>query len=128
MKEVRSLCKSYGRENAGDNCIGQLLSKSGRDEDGIWPAVAARDVLEEMGNQKISEGMAVGLYNQRGVHWRDVGGRQEHDLAAMHRGWSRQTAVEWPFTARLLERIAQSYDREAKWHDTDANLRKRLPY
>jgi hypothetical protein len=31
-------------------------------------------------------------------------------------------------TSRLLERIARSYDHDAEWHDTDANLRKRLPY
>jgi addiction module HigA family antidote len=128
IKDVRSLCKTYGREDAGDNSIGELLSKSSRDEDGIWPAVAVRDVLEEVGNQKIAEGMAVGLYNQRGAHWRDVDGRQERDLAAMYRGWSKQAAVEWPFASRLLERIAHSYDRDAEWHDTDANLRKRLPY
>ena len=60
--------------------------------------------------------------------WRDVGGKQERDLAAQYRGWSRQEAIEWPFTSRLLERIAQSYDSDAEWHDTDADLRKRLPY
>jgi hypothetical protein len=126
LKEVRALCKAYGRELAGDNSIGELLSKSGRDEDGIWPAVAIRDALEEFGNEKIAEGMSVGLYNQRGAHWRDVGGKQERELAAMYRGWSKQTAVEWPFTSRLLERVAHSYDRDAEWHDTDENLRRRL--
>jgi hypothetical protein len=126
LKEARSLCKTYGREESGDKSIGELLSKSGRDEDGIWPAIAIRDVLEEVGNQRIWEGMEVGLYNQRGAHWRDVGGKQERDLAAMYRAWSKQ-AVEWPFTSRLLERIARSYDRDANWHDTDANLRRRLP-
>ncbi len=128
LKEVRTLCKTYGRELAGDNSIGELLSKSGRDADGIWPVVAVRDALEEFGNQAIAEGMAVGLYNQRGAHFRDVGGKQERELAEMYRGWSKQTAVEWPFTSRLLERIAQNYDRDAKWHDTNANLRKRLSY
>ena len=108
--------------------IGELLSKSGRDETAIWPVVAVRDALEEFGNQAIAEGMAVGLYNQRGAHLRDVGGKQERELAEMYRGWSKQTAVEWPFTSRLLERIAQNYDRDAKWHDTNANLRKRLSY
>jgi hypothetical protein len=49
-------------------------------------------------------------------------------LAAKYRGWSTQIAIEWPFTSRLLEQIASSYDRDAQWHDTDANLRKRLPY
>jgi hypothetical protein len=126
-KDVRALCKTYGREDAGDISIGELLSKSRRDEDGVWPAVAVRDVLEEIGNEKIAESMAIGLYNQRGVHWRDIGGKQERDLATMYRGWSKQTAIEWPFTSRLLERISQTYDREAELHDTDANLRKRLP-
>ena len=92
------------------------------------PAVAVREALEEFGNPRIAEGMAVGLYNQRGAHWRDVGGKQERELAAMYRGWSKQTAVEWPFTSRLLERIAQRYDSDAEWHDYDANLRKRLSY
>ena len=128
IKEVRALCKSYGREFAGDNCIGELLSKSSRDEDGMWPAVAVRDALEEFGNGAIAEGMAVGLYNQRGAHWRGVGGQQERDLAAMYRGWSKRTAVDWPFTSRLLEHIACRYDRDAEWHDTDANLRRRLSH
>jgi addiction module HigA family antidote len=128
IRDVHALCKSYGREEAGDHSIGELLSKSGRDEDGIWPAIAVRDALEELGNQTIAEAMAVGLYNRRGVHWRDVGGKQERELAAMYRSWSKQTAVEWPFTSRLLEKIAQGYDRDAKWHDTDANLRRRLSY
>jgi addiction module HigA family antidote len=126
LKEARALCKTYGRELAGDNSIGELLSKSGRDEDGIWPAVPVRDALEEFGNQKIAEGMAVGLYNQRGAHWRDVGGKQERDLAAMYRGWSKQIAIEFPFTSRLLEQIAERYDRDAQWHDNDDDLRRRL--
>jgi addiction module HigA family antidote len=125
--EVRAQCKSHGRELAGDNSIGELLSKSGRDPDGMWPATAVRDALEEVGNERIAEGMSVGLYNQRGAHWRGVGGQQERDLAAMYRGWSKQMAVEWPFTSRLLERIASSYDRDAKYHDDDADLRRRLP-
>ncbi len=128
ITEVRGLCKGYGREVIGDNAIGELLSKSDPGEDGIWPIPAIREVLEEVGNQTIADAMAVGLFNQRGAHWRDVGGRQERDLAAKYRGWATQTAVEWPFTSRLLERIAKNYERDAEWHDTDATLRKRLSY
>jgi hypothetical protein len=128
IRDARALCRSYGREEVGDSCIGELLSKSGRDEDGIWPAMAVRDALEELGNETIANAMAVGLYNRRGPHYRDVGGRQERELAAMYRDWAKQTAVEWPFTSRLLERIAQGYDRDATWHDNDANLQKRLSY
>jgi addiction module HigA family antidote len=127
INDVGTQCKGYGREEVGDSCIGELLSKSKPGSDGIWPAVAVRDVLEEVGNEKIAKAMAIGLYNQRGVHRRDVDGRQERDLAAKYREWSKQIAVEWPFTSQLLEQIARSYDYDAKWHDTDASLRRRLP-
>lgn len=125
--EVRRLLAGYGRQDVGDSAIGELLSKSKQDTDGIWPVIAIREVLEEIGNQRVASAMAVGLYNQRGAHWRDVDGRQERELAAKYRDWSKRTAVEWPFTSQLLEQIARSYDRDAQWHDTDANLRKRLP-
>jgi len=128
IKDVRAQCKTYAREEVGDNCIGELLSKSGPDDDGIWPAVALREALEELGNQNIANAMAIGLYNRRSPHWRDVDGRQERDLSARYRRWAKQTAVEWPFTSRLLEQIAKSYDHDAEWHDTNATLRKRLPY
>jgi hypothetical protein len=54
IKDARALCRSYGREQVGDNCIGELLSKSGRDEDGIWPAIPVRNALEEIGNKTIA--------------------------------------------------------------------------
>jgi hypothetical protein len=83
ISDVRALCKTYARETVGDSVIGELLSKSGPGKDGIWPAEGLRDALEDVGTQKIADGMAIGLYNQRGAHWRDVGGKQERELAAM---------------------------------------------
>ena len=32
----------------------------------------------------------------------------------MYRSWSKQTAVEWPFTSRLLKQIAQEIDK-SQW-------------
>jgi len=59
---------------------------------------------------------------------RGPGGQQERDLAAQYRDWSKTVAVNSPFTSRLLEDIAKGYDRNAEWHDTEADIRKRLPY
>ena len=36
--------------------------------------------LEELGNKAIADAMGTGLYNQRGVHFRQVGGKQERRL------------------------------------------------
>lgn len=128
IDEVRAMCKTCAREEAGDSVIGELLSKAPAGSDGIWPCEPLREVLEEVGTKRMAEGMSVGLCNQRGAHWRGEGGAQERELAAKYRGWSHQVAFESPFTSRLLERIARSYDYHAEWNDTDANLRKRLPY
>jgi hypothetical protein len=126
ISEVRAIAKAHGRERIADSCIGGLLSKSAPDEDGIWPRIAIRDVLEELGTKAIADGMGVGLYNQRGAHFRAVGGGQERELAAKYRGWSKLTAISWPFTSRLLENLALGYDREAQMHDADADVRRRL--
>lgn len=124
--EVRALCKTYGRVYAGDHSIGELLSKSKPGVDGIWPNEAVRQVLEETGTKDIADGMALGLCNSRGAHWRGPGGDQERELAAKYRKWSQAIAFEHPFTSGVLEQIAQRYDHEAKWQDTDENIRKRV--
>jgi hypothetical protein len=46
--------------------------------------------------------------------------------AAQYRGWAKAVAFQYPFTAKLLEEMARSYDREAVWHDTEFNVRNRL--
>jgi hypothetical protein len=104
------------------------LSKSVPDADGIWPGIAVREMLEAMGNLTTANAMVNGRCNQRGPHWRDVdgGGRQERELAETHRQWSKRTAAEWPFTSRMLEEVAKRYDFDAKWHDDDRNLQRRL--
>jgi addiction module HigA family antidote len=126
--EVLTLSKKFGRLVVGEHAVGHLLAKSKPGADGIWPSEPIREVLEEVGTKEIAVGMSIGLYNSRGVHARGPGGDQERELAAKYRGWSKTVAVNSPFTARLLEEIARTYDREAEWHDTDADIRKRLPY
>jgi hypothetical protein len=128
IDEARALCKAHAREEVGDNVIGELLSKAPLGSDGIWPCEPVREVLEEVGTTRMAEGMAVGLYNQRGAHWRGEGGPSNVNWLRNIAAGPKQVAFEVPFTSRLLERIARSYDHEAEWHDTDANLRKRLPY
>ncbi|MEZ5829487.1 MAG: addiction module antitoxin, partial [Hyphomicrobiales bacterium] len=128
ITEVRALCRTHARVGVGDSVIGELLSKAKPGKDGIWPCEPVREALEEVGTKRMAEGMTVGLYNQRGAQWRGEGGGQERELAGKYRNWSRQVAFDAPFTSRLLEQIARTYDHDAEWHDADANLRKRLSY
>lgn len=128
IEEARSLCAKHARESIGDNKIGQILSSAPIGEDGVWPCMAVREVVEELAIQEIANGIAIGIYNSRGVHWRGEGGGQERDLAAKYRNWSSQLAVEYPFVSNLLEQIAAHYDREAAMEDSDAAVRRRLMF
>jgi addiction module HigA family antidote len=126
ISEVRFLCKLHGRESVGDQTIGDLLAKAPADPDGLWPCQPVREVLEEVAAPEIARGMSIGVYNLRGAHWRGEGGQQERELAAKYRGWSKQTAFEYPFVSRFLEEIAKSYDRDAERQDIQADVRRRL--
>ena len=126
LKEARQRLKGLGRTDAGDRQIGTLLAKAPVGSDGIWPHEAVREALEEVGTDKMARGMRIGLYNSRGAVWRGPGGNQERALAEKYADYARRVDTDYPFTARMLDGIAASYIHEAKWHDTDEAVRRRL--
>jgi addiction module HigA family antidote len=128
ISEINGLCKRYARENVGGHVVGEFLAKCRPGEDGIWPCEPVRRALEEVGSREITDGMVLGAINSRGAVWRGEGGSQERELAGKYRGWSKKVALEFPVTSRLLEQIATHYDYDAKWHDADADVRRRVGY
>jgi hypothetical protein len=127
LTEARRLCTQYARVDIGDQCIGQLLSRATAEDDGIRPCIAICEAMESIASPEIAQGYSIGVYNARGAVWRGEGGEQERELAAQYRDWARRRAVDYPYVSTVLERIASSYDRDAEWHDSDAQVRKRLP-
>lgn len=68
-----------------------------------------------------------GAREERGVHWRGEGGGQERDLAGTYRAWADALRTSHPFTAsKLLDGFVQTYEHEAKYHDNEAGIRRRL--
>ena len=131
LAEVRALCARYGRAEVGDLSIGELLSRdrAPSDDDGQWPCQAVCEALQWMSCGDVDEGFIIGTYNARRVVMRPVGegGDQERAFAAKYRGWAQQIAYEYPHVGGILERIAERYDHDARWRDTDANLQRRSP-
>ena len=123
---VRTLARDNGREDIADDQIGQLLSHSPIGSDGYWPHESVREVLEDLGTPTLASGMLVGKQNARGVVWRGPGGDQERELAKQFRDASTTLAAEYPFTARLLNELAQSYEGHAAWFDDRSSIEKRL--
>jgi hypothetical protein len=122
VKEARIRCKGAGRLAVGDQHIGNVLAHSPADSDGVWPAIAVRDLIEITRSRDLEKGVSMGVRNKRGVTSRGMtdGGAQERALAATYHEWSHATELQWPRTSALLEQIAKSYEHEASSHDEDA--------
>ena len=125
VSEARRLCAERGRAEIGDEYIGHLLAKSPDGADGLWPCETVREVLEllGLGAQHIGNGFDSGTFNLRGVTMRDpfAGGNQERALADKYQQQASMMASKWPHTAALLQRIADSYQRQAQWHDQESD-------
>ncbi len=128
LLKVRKLCKQHGRADMGDQMIGQLLSHSQPDNEGHWPSRPVCEALEWMSAEHVGKGFFVGTHNDRGAYFRGEGGDDERRLAAQYRANAQYVSFEFPYVGKLLEDLAESYDHEAQWHDTDAKVRSRIQY
>ena len=68
--------------------------------------------------------MMIERFNMRGVYSKAPleGGSQERDLATRYRQWAAQTIS--PRTSAMLERIAISWDEDARRADVEAEQQK----
>ena len=128
LTEVRRLCVEHGREEIGDQMIGELLSKAPADEDGSWPCIPVCAAMERIASHEIGIGFKVGALNRRGGILDPVidPGAKEREFATKYRGWAKQRVFDFPYVSRLLDRIADEYDQLAKWDETEAEVRDRL--
>lgn len=119
VREARKLAAAAGRGAIADQKIGEVLSASPAGGDGIWPATAVRELIETVRSNQLEIGFALGRQNRQGVTTRlpRDGGKQERDLVDLYRRYSQATALEWPRTSAVLEKIAKAFEESARWHD-----------
>lgn len=121
---ARGLLHQADRADIGDQWIGHILRYTAKGDDGRWPAEPVRDLLEELSAEHLEIGMAVEVRNSRGVTSRHPteGGKQERELESGFREDAAAFAARWPRTAALMTRLADSYARDARREDADADL------
>jgi hypothetical protein len=109
---ARRSCKARGRSAIGDDWIGRVLARVPSDPDGAWPHAVVRDLIEDAESDYLEVGIHAGRINMRGVYAKDPleGGRGERALAGQYRSWSK-TANRWRRTSRLLDSLADMYER-----------------
>lgn len=122
VSAVRADCAASGRAQIGDYKIGVILSAAQRISGEAWPPEPVRDVIEDVANEDLDQGFAIGLYNRRGVTTRmpTDGGDLERALAHRYRADAKACALLWPRTRAVLERIASSYEADAEREDQSA--------
>ena len=122
VEEAHRLAVQAERGAVGDQYIGRILSFAPEGTDGIWPDVAVRNVIEDMRNVHVENGILVGIHNQRGVTSRGMfdGGTLERELVKKYNSWSDATKLEWPRTSSLLRQIARSFENSARHFDEQA--------
>lgn len=119
VAQCRRLCQEHGRKTVGDISIGQHLAYAPADEDGTWPCLPVREIIEESGTEDICRGLHTGVHNKRGVtsRGRFEGGDQERAIAEKYDGYAKAVEAKWPRTAAILTEIADDYRREAEYND-----------
>jgi hypothetical protein len=123
---AREAARASGRGTIADQRIGQALASSPNGSDGVWPDVAVRDVIDDLGSEHIERGFELGVYNGRGVVSRSLteGGEQEWRLSERYKGHADALNDGWPRTAAMLRRIADRYASDARREDVEAELRE----
>lgn len=124
VQTVRTLLKAKGRVSTGDISIGNLLARSPSGRDGHWPHESVRNVIEIIGTEELEQGIYVEVKNARGVVSKAIyeGGEQERELASKYLGFSEALQMVYPRTARILKKIADSYDHDARYSDNRVDL------
>jgi hypothetical protein len=125
VTEARELCRQSERLEVCDITLGGILARAPAGEGGVWPHEAMRETLDLPEHGDIRRGLSAGLFNKRGVTSRAYheGGRLERDLAEDYRRHADALRNAYPLLATTLDAMAGSYDRDARWADTQAKLR-----
>jgi hypothetical protein len=124
VSRARELAHANGRGDIADHHIGQMLAHFPTSTDGVWPHEALRDLIEDLGSDKIEKEIIIGISGSRGVTCRSFfeGGAQEKAIAERYINYASALSDKWPRTARLMKKIADNYEFEARWEDRKAEL------
>jgi energy-coupling factor transporter ATP-binding protein EcfA2 len=108
-----------GRPDTGAIEVARVLARAPAGEDGLWPCLAARKLIESDTFPSLARGLHTAKRNLRGMTTRSLGegGKQEREIASGFRGAAVKLRPSWPRTADMLEGLAEAYERDAERED-----------
>lgn len=126
VKAVLDLGAAAGRRDPVAFHVGHVLGNAPTGSDGVWPCDEVRQVLQDLSDDNVEDGLLRELMSRRGVVGRgwDEDGHKERDLAAKYAQQAAVVADRWPRLAGLLRRIAENYTIDAAERDETVELRR----
>lgn len=123
--EVRKLAKESRLVAVAESRIGSILAKAARKPSSVWPPTAVQRIIETSKSDELESGFYLAERNARGVTIRRPtdGDSLERNLAAAFRSEARSIGAAQVRTRALLNRLAESYEREADGEDQSAEQR-----
>lgn len=120
--QTSELLRAAGRLRSGMAIIGRALGRLDPRPGHDWPELAVRNLIEDQRSIRLDEGFLTGVYNARGVVWRshDRGGESQRKLEARYRELAQRYSDQWPRTAAIIRKLADSYARDARNQDERA--------
>jgi hypothetical protein len=128
VRAVLTLAQQEGRIIVAESHVGAVLARAPSGPDGVWPCLAAREIISGGTRPAIARALGTAEGNRLGMSSRGHldGGDRERDLASKYRQDADKIRTTWPDTAAILNNLAAWYDHEAKRHDeavADARIR-----
>lgn len=122
VTKARAELADRRRAGVASMVIGEALAGTATDEDGTWPCLAVRKVLQLEQDADLERHLLISRRNQRGVTVRSPyeGGAQERKLAKKYRRWADAVRDQWPRSGKLLDEIADDYEADARREDKQA--------
>lgn len=111
---ARKLAAECGRSKPCEDRIGHVLAHAPADDDGVWPHIAVRDLIESSKSEHLERCFYIGILNKRGAHFTARDGEPERALARQYRSWHEAVRLTHPRTAKLLQQIADTYESDAQ--------------
>jgi excisionase family DNA binding protein len=126
VESARRLLIEKGLIRIGDENIGHVLRYVPEASDGTWPTVAVRELIEDVASRDLERGIEIEVCNSRGTTFRGLttGGAEERASAKQFREYARLVGNKWSHTGRMLNRIADGLEDDARREDQLAEIRE----
>lgn len=115
LKKVKAICEESGHLDVALVKIGNVLTHTPPDSDGLWIHHSVADALNDKDADEIRSGFSTGIFNSRGCHFVDPTGKPEKNLAAKYEKQAEEVEAHgYQRLATTLRTLSESYLRDAE--------------